>query len=188
MADTLKDEFLLEKARSGDQGAFLLLYERHRSLIFCFLFRFLGSAEIAEDITHDCFLNLVRSSENSQSAPPTLLRNRLYSAARNLAMEYLRTSPAARVGKDVVDDERISRRSKLSNGPHDRRLNAEVAEAIASLPPLEREALIFSEYEGLGLDEISAIVGIDRKIVGVRLESARERLRRLLANDLRSNN
>jgi RNA polymerase sigma-70 factor (ECF subfamily) len=180
----VKDEFLLEKARSGDQGAFLLLYERHRSLIFRFLFRLLGSAEIAEDITHDCFLNLIRASEKSQSAAPTLLRNRLYSAARDLAMEYLRASPAERVWKNVVHDETTSRTNRLSNGPQDGRLSSGVAEAVARLPPFEREALIFSDYEGLGLDEIAIIIGIDRETLAVRLQTARERLRSFLASDL----
>lgn len=181
MADTIKDEFLLEKARRCDQDAFLLLYQRHGSPIFRFLFRLLGSAEIAEDITHNCFLNLIRRSEKPQSRAPTLLRNRLYSDARELAIEYL--SPGERVGKDAVHDETISRRNEQPNWTHDGRLSSEVAEAVASLPLLEREVLIFSDYQELGLDDIAVIVGIDRGTVAVRLESARERVRRFLANN-----
>jgi DNA-directed RNA polymerase specialized sigma24 family protein len=84
VGDTFKDEVLLEKARGGDQSAFLLLYERHRTRIFRFLYRFLSSAQMAEELTHDCFIGLVRGSEDSQFG--LLFRSRLYLAARTLAM------------------------------------------------------------------------------------------------------
>jgi DNA-directed RNA polymerase specialized sigma24 family protein len=58
------DELLLEKAGDGDQAAFLELYDRHREPIFRFAYRLLGSVEIAEDVTHDCFLSLIRKPEN----------------------------------------------------------------------------------------------------------------------------
>lgn len=102
MIDAVKDEFLLEEARSGDQIAFLLLYQRHGNPIFRFLYRLIGSAEIAEDITHDCFLSLIKGSEKSESSAPASLRTALYSTARTLAMQYLRNSGQAQVEKDSV--------------------------------------------------------------------------------------
>lgn len=184
MTDTFNDEFLLEKARSGDQSAFFVLYERHRSSIFRFLYRLLDSAEIAKAITHDSFLSLIRESEKSKSHSTAMLRTRLYSTARTLAMEYLRNLAQETNVKDVVKDYGISRRNKQSIEIHDGGLVSEVREAIASMPPLEREVLIFSNYEGLELDAIAAIVGTDVETVAARLGSARQRLRNALANHL----
>ena len=60
-------------------------------------------------------------------------------------------------------------------------LNHEMAEvvqrAIASLPPLQREALVLFEYDELSLAEIAAIVGADANTVKARLFRAREKLR-----------
>ena len=53
----------------------------------------------------------------------------------------------------------------------------EVERAIASLPTLQREALILFEYEDLSLSEIAAIVGADSNTVKQRLFRAREKLR-----------
>jgi RNA polymerase sigma-70 factor, ECF subfamily len=178
VTDTDKDELLLEKARGGNKDAFLLLYERHRSQIFGFLYRLLGSAEIAEDIVHDCFLSLIRGSDKSSSSAPAALRTLLYSTARTRAMEYVENSSVMEV--EATQDE-------SDNQAHGGELVSEVAEGIASLPALEREALILSEYEGLGLDEITAIVGADVRTVAERLESARQRLRNVLANHLSGN-
>ena len=166
-----KDEVLLENARHGDQRAFLVLYERYQSRIFRFLFRLLGSAEIAEDITHDCFMTLLREPEGSQFSALFPLRARLYSTARTLAMDYFQ-------------DDAISKRKLRNTETHDGSLVSEVGEAVARLPHLEREALILSEYEGLESDEIATIVGADVGVVSARLSEARARLRRLLAHHL----
>jgi RNA polymerase sigma-70 factor, ECF subfamily len=184
--ETIKDEVLLENARHGDQQAFLLLYERHRNRIFRFLFRFLGSAEIAEDITHDCFMSLIKGSEESRSSAPTLLRTRLYSTARTLAMEYFHDSAQEPLVKDVLQDDAIPKTNMRNTETRGGSLVSEVGEAVASLPPLEREALILADYERLELDEVATIVGADVGTVSARLSAARARLRRLLTHQLSS--
>ena len=59
----------------------------------------------------------------------------------------------------------------------DNELAGEVEQAIASLPLLQREALVLFEYEDLSLAEIAAIVGADSNAVKARLFRAREKLR-----------
>jgi RNA polymerase sigma-70 factor, ECF subfamily len=66
-------------------------------------------------------------------------------------------------------------------------LSDKVREAVQSLPPLQREALILFEYEGLALSEIAAVVGADVGTVKSRLYRARERLRNALHQYLNSN-
>ena len=68
--------------------------------------------------------------------------------------------------------------------PLDRILDDELAvkvqQAVSSLPPLQKEALVLFEYEGLGLNEIAVMVGTDVGAVKSRLYRAREQLRRVL--------
>jgi RNA polymerase sigma-70 factor (ECF subfamily) len=52
---------------------------------------------------------------------------------------------------------------------------------VAALPPLQREALILFEYEGLSLEEIAEAAGVEIGTVKARLHRAREALRRRLA-------
>jgi len=65
-------------------------------------------------------------------------------------------------------------------------LALKVKEAVFSLPPLQREALVLFEYEGLALSEIAGIVGTDVGAVKARLSRARERLRNTLRPYLNS--
>jgi len=50
MHDGAAEAELLLKAARGDEAAFLLLYERHRTVVFRFSCRMLGRSELAEDV------------------------------------------------------------------------------------------------------------------------------------------
>jgi RNA polymerase sigma-70 factor (ECF subfamily) len=69
----------------------------------------------------------------------------------------------------------------------DEELAMQVRDAILSLSPLQREALILFEYEGLSLNEVAEIAGTDVGAIKARLYRAREGLRRILQPYLKSN-
>jgi RNA polymerase sigma-70 factor (ECF subfamily) len=180
------DELLLQKAGDGDQAAFLELYDRYRQPIFRFAYRLLGSVEIAEDVTHDCFLSLIRKPENFNPERASL-KTYLYAAARNLALKHFRNQ-GRETGLDEVTEEPADspRRGPLRR-LLDEELAAHVKEAVFSLPPLQREALILFEYEGLSLNEVAEIAGTDVGAIKARLYRARAGLRRVLRPYLNSN-
>ena len=186
MPERTTDEVLLNKAGEGDQAAFLELYDRYREPIFRFAYRLLGSVEIAEDVTHDCFLSLIRKPENFRPERASL-KTYLYAAARNLALKHFR-SQGRETGLDEVTEEP---KESPRRGPLRRLLDEELAtlvrEAVFSLPPLQREALILFEYEGLSLNEVAEIAGTDAGAIKARLYRAREGLRRTLRPYLNSN-
>src|SRR5580765_4297062 len=107
----------------------------------------LGSPEAAEDVTHDCFLSLIKEPGRYDSTRASL-RTYLYAAARNQAVKRYQS-----FGRETALDE----------------LASEVEQAIASLPPLQREALILFEYQDLSLAEIAAVVGAESGTVKSRL-------------------
>src|SRR4029450_12327537 len=80
---------LLLKAARGDEPAFLLLYERHRTPVFRFACRMLGSSPMAEDVTQECFLSVLRRPEAFR-AERASLRTYLCAIARHLALKQLR--------------------------------------------------------------------------------------------------
>jgi RNA polymerase sigma-70 factor (ECF subfamily) len=186
LPDRNSDGQLLVKASAGDQSAFLELYERHRQPIFRFAYRLLGSVEMAEDITHDCFLGLIRRPENFDPARASL-RTYMYAAARNLALKHFRKVGRESALDDLSDDPLLPERQAPLRQMLDRELAAVVKQAIQNLPPLQREALILFEYEGLSLAEIADVVDSDIGAVKARLHRARERLRNALRPYLNSN-
>lgn len=179
MPDRNTDELLLEMAGAGDQAAFLQIYERHRDPIFRFSYRLSGSVETAEDITHDCFLGLIRKPGNFTPGRASL-RTYLLSAARNLWLKQLRTQGRELALDDFEDDQFVEIGKQPLRTVLDKELGLKVQDAVASLPPLQREALVLFEYEGLALGEIASLVGTDVGAVKSRLHRARERLRSTL--------
>ena len=179
MPDRITDELLLQRASEGDQAAFLELYERHRLPVFRFAYRLLGSVETAEDVTHDCFLSLIRKPGNFQPGRASL-RTYLFAATRNLAMKYFRSTGREGSLEELTEEPKFSSKQEPLRRILDEELANQVRDAVMSLPALQREALVLFEYEDLGLSEIADITQSEVGTVKARLHRAREGLRRML--------
>lgn len=176
----MTDERLLNRASRGDEAAFLLLYERHRDAVFRFAYRLLGSASLAEDVAHDCFLSLLRQPGNFDASRASL-RTYLLAAARNLSSKHFRHAGDEVTVEELTEELRLPEGTEPLRQLLDEELSGEVQRAIESLPPLQREALILFEYEELSLAQVALVVGADVGTVKARLHRARQRLKRVLA-------
>jgi RNA polymerase sigma-70 factor (ECF subfamily) len=181
MHDAGAEAELLLKAARGDEPAFLLLYERHRTPVFRFACRMLGSAPLAEDVTQECFLSVLRRPEAFR-AERASLRTYLCAIARHLALKQLRKR-----GEETMVDDPPDEAPAVASGsdPLGVVLQEEAAlavrQAVAALPPLQREAVVLFEYQEMSLADIAATCEIDVGTVKSRLHRARERLKRTLA-------
>jgi RNA polymerase sigma-70 factor (ECF subfamily) len=180
MSEGTSEIELVGRAARGDQTAFLLVYERHRAPVFRFACRLLGSRALAEDVTQECFLSLMRKPQLFEPGRASL-RSYLCGAARHIALRQLRL--AAREAGDEIKQEPLV--DPDGGEPLRRLLDEEAAEAVrralATLPPLQREALMLFEYEGMSLVAIALATEVEVGVVKSRLHRARENLRRLLA-------
>ena len=155
------------------EAEFREAYGQHKDMLHRFAWRMTGSAAAAEDLVQDCFLLLWRNSTAHDPERGTM-RSFLIGVTRNLALKRLRwDSPY-----DELEEE------SAVCGPIDpagRERGELVAQAVAALPPLQREALILAEYEELPLEEIARASGAELAAVKSRLHRARGNLRRMLA-------
>jgi RNA polymerase sigma-70 factor (ECF subfamily) len=108
------------------------------------------------------------------------LRTYLLSAARNLWLKQLRTQGKELALDEFEDDQFVEVSKHPLRTVLDKELGLKVQDAVSRLPPLQREALVLFEYEGLALSEIASLVGADIGAVKARLHRARERLRNTL--------
>ena len=148
-------------------------FQEHKDAVFGFAYRMTGSMHAAEDVAQDCFLALL---DNAARYEPSRggLRCFLFGMARNLILKRWRAE-----GRwDVFEEQEVAVEpvDPVSRGTADL-----VAQAVSALPPLQREALILAEYEGLSLKEIARAVEAEVGAVKARLHRARENLRHALA-------
>lgn len=148
-------------------------FDDHHKAIYRFVYRLTGRPDLAEDITQDCFLAILRDPQRWNAARGGM-KTYLFAIARNLAFKRYR---------DDHSDQQLEQDRALSIT--DRRMDQElpvlVAQMVSQLPELQREALILFEYEGFQLNEISQIVNADVGVVKSRLHRAREKLKQVLA-------
>jgi RNA polymerase sigma-70 factor (ECF subfamily) len=168
------DEALLELA-GRSEAAFMLLFERHREVIFRVACRLTNSVAAAEDITQECFLGLLDARGRFDPAKGSL-RTYLYGAVRNQARKY----HGLRDGNIDLEDTEIDETAELSRVFLQQEQSEMIRQAISTLPLQQREALILFQYEELPLEEIAAVLGIEIGAVKSRLHRARARLKRIL--------
>jgi RNA polymerase sigma-70 factor (ECF subfamily) len=131
-------------------------------------------------------LSLIR---NSGSFDPTRasLRTYLFAAARNLAMKQFRTAGREASLDELTDEPQLSSKREPLRMVLDEELATKVRDAVMSLPPLQREALVLFEYEDLSLSEIADVTQSAVGAIKGRLFRAREGLKRMLRPYLEAN-
>jgi len=148
-------------------------YESHKDPLYGFAWRMTASAEAAEDLVHDCFLLLWRKKA-AYDRERGSLRSFLFGVTRNLALKRLGQEGSF---EELTENAATCSAIDLAN----RERGDIVAQAVGSLPLLQREALILAEYEEMSLEEIGQLTGADLPAVKSRLHRARVSLRRMLA-------
>ncbi len=125
-----------------------------------------------DEVAQEVFLSLLGKPGSFDPARGAL-RPFLLGVARNFSLKRWRDEN--RWG-ELADDQFVAQ----PVDPAGRETAEIVASAVRELPPLQREALILAEYEGLSLEEIAQAVEAEVGTVKSRLHRARENLRRML--------
>jgi RNA polymerase sigma-70 factor (ECF subfamily) len=146
-------------------------FDQYHQAVFSFAYRLTRRQDVAEDLTQECFLALIRAPDRFNESRGSL-KTYLFSITRNLALKVYR---------DQGGEEELAADPPAIDPSRGLEVSVAVAEAVSGLPHLQQEALILFEYEGVSLEEIAQIVSADVGTVKSRLHRARERLRKTLA-------
>jgi RNA polymerase sigma-70 factor, ECF subfamily len=80
--ETIDEGLLLRRMLAGDEAAFTLLYRRRHPAIYRFALHMSGNAAMAEDVTQEVFMTLIRDAKRFDPARGTL-GGFLFGIARN---------------------------------------------------------------------------------------------------------
>jgi RNA polymerase sigma-70 factor (ECF subfamily) len=80
--ETIDEGLLLRRMVAGDEAAFTLLYRRKHPAIYRFALHMSGNAALAEDVTQEVFMTLIRDAKRFDPARGTL-GGFLFGIARN---------------------------------------------------------------------------------------------------------
>lgn len=182
--ETADDAVLVRASQRGDREAFSVLVSRHAAPILNVTTRMLGSSADAEDAAQDTFVSAYRALPNFQFG--SKFSTWLYRIAVNKCTDTLRARRPTE-SLDASDERGPSVREPADEEtPHWELEQSELADtlerAVQELPAIYRESFVLRHVEGLGYDEMSTIVGVNRNALKMRVYKARILLCRSLAH------
>ncbi|MEX2425426.1 MAG: sigma-70 family RNA polymerase sigma factor [Thermomicrobiaceae bacterium] len=171
----------ISRAKAGDQEAFEAIFQLYERQIYGFIYRMMGNAEDANDLTQDCFIRAYKAL--SQTNDDLNISAWLHRIASNACLDVLRRRQRIRwLPWESHKHEHLLHGRPLDE-PESNALRTEtqvaVQEVISQMSPRNRMALILREYEGKSCEEIGQIMGLSRSAVKSVLFRGREEFRRI---------
>lgn len=188
------DESLMLEHGQGSEPAFAELVRRHQRGVLNYIFRMVQNRQIAEELTQEVFVALVRNAQRYQ--PTAKFTTYLYTIASNIvSKEWVRRKrrpkflslssgwswrkgpedefdPLEHVGDEKADVLMSFKRGEISEA---------VNTALRELPEHQREAFVLRRFQDLSYEEIAQITDSPVGTVKSRVVRAERALRPLLA-------
>jgi RNA polymerase sigma-70 factor (ECF subfamily) len=172
------DDELLRRMLAGDEEAFAQLYQRRQGGIYRFALRMSGSEALAEDVTQEVFLALMKEACHFDAARGPL-SSYLFGIARN---QVLRRLERDRFYAPLLEE------SENGDGPQPELLAAPgdplgdltrsetieaVRQAVLALPAHYREVVVLCDLHEMSYTEVAAALSCAVGTVRSRLYRAR---------------
>ena len=171
---TPSDAELLRLIVARDDQAFTTLYRRHQRAIYRFALLMSGSATIAEDVTQEVFLMLMREAHRYDPARGSLSAY-LSGVARNYVRRHLeRDRPYVPLVEEADDEEAlpltpvVAPDDPLGDCTREEVIRL-VRQAVLTLPARYREVVVLCDFQELSYAEAAMALGCAVGTISSRL-------------------
>jgi RNA polymerase sigma-70 factor, ECF subfamily len=189
----IDDGLLLRRMMAGDEESFTFLYRRRHPAIYRFALHMSGNVALAEDVTQEVFMTLIRDAKKFDPARGTL-SGFLFGIARNhLRRRWEQDRYSTSLPNDTDELDTLlaacagAGKGYHSNGNGNGRgpflvsrdeftvleIVGRVRQAIGTLPQNYREAVILCELEEMSYEEAASALNCPVGTVRSRLHRAR---------------
>jgi RNA polymerase sigma factor (sigma-70 family) len=163
------DGDLVRLVMAGNEDAFGALYERWSPSVYRFALHMSGDRHIAEEVTQDTFMTLIRKPSMFDETRGTLV-SWLLGIARNMTRRALGASPDEEVLDETAD---LAAPSDVLNDLTRQETIDAVRQAVVSLPAAYREVVVLCDLQEM--DYRDAAVALDCPVGTVRSRLHRAR-------------
>lgn len=186
-ADAPDDAALVRASQRGDRDAFGILVARYAPFIFSVAARMLGPNADAEDVAQETLVAAYKALPGFQL--DAKFSTWLYRIAANKCKDSLRARRGDTISIEQTgasDEDAAAWEPADDETPHweleQSELAGELDRSIQALPPIYRESFVLRHLEGLDYGEMSAILGVHRDTLKMRVYKARTLLCRSLGH------
>ncbi|MER5635806.1 RNA polymerase sigma factor SigE [Kitasatospora sp. NPDC002227] len=155
------------------------IVEAHSARVYRLAYRLTGNQHDAEDLTQEVFVRVFRSLS---TYTPGTFEGWLHRITTNLFLDMVRRRQ--RIRFDALADDAAERLASREPSPaqhfSDTHFDADVQQALDTLAPEFRAAVVLCDIEGLSYEEIAATLGVKLGTVRSRIHRGRSHLRAAL--------
>jgi len=173
MAIQPTDSELVQTMRGGNRESFAELYRRRQRDVYRFALHMTGAADVAEDVTQEVFMMLMRK-DNAFDETKGSVKAFLLGVARNYVLRRLRQE------RSFVPIDAIDEAATTDAGANDSLNQSEAImamhTAVLNLPAHYREAVVLCDLQELSYAEAAEVLGCAIGTVRSRLHRARTML------------
>lgn len=169
---------LVKRAQAGDSTAFELLVVKYQRRVAAHIRAIVRRPDVTEELTQETFINAYDSLNDLREG--VAFWAWLSTIARNVAGAYLRQHqnrvdakpPGPGEAQEELEQHQFA--SSAEQEAIAREMFAMIDQAVAELPPKQRDALMLREIDGLNYKAIAATVGTPVNTVRSLIFRARE--------------
>jgi RNA polymerase sigma factor (sigma-70 family) len=170
----MTDEQIMEAVKNGDLQQASLLFDRYHKRLFNFLARMAMDRELAEDLTQNVFLRMIKYRKSFRSEAK--FQSWIYQVARNVFSDHYQAAKNKKAGHmDVekigewVADDNDSKSIEEQEGLLHR--------SLAMLNAEQRELLVLTRFQHMKYEEVAEVMDTTVANIKVKVHRAIAKLR-----------
>lgn len=170
----MTDEQIMEAVRNGDLQQASQLFDRYNKRLFNFLARMTMDRELAEDLTQNTFLRMIRY--RSSYKPGHKFQSWIYMVARNVFTDHYQSSKKKKA--DHMDIEKVGEWVADDNDGHTIDEQEKLLHrSMQLLSDEQRELLILTRFQHMKYEEVAEMMETTVANIKVKVHRAISKLR-----------
>ena len=158
------DSALISLYLAGQESAFGLLLERHRSRVFTTILLIVRDEDVAEDLVQDTFIKAIHTLKSGRYNEEGKFAPWICRIAHNLAIDSFRRGKRV-PHVSLTDNDRLTNTLTIADdGPDDilsrEETHTRLRALIQELPAAQKEVLLMRHYGDMSFQEIADATGV----------------------------
>lgn len=177
MSHVTDERPLLDRAKAYDPEALAELYDRYAPKMYAYIYRRVGEAALAEDLTGELFVRVLRSIRNEQAWRKSFSAW-LYRIAHNLVVDHFRRERG--MSHEPADELLVALEGDPMRDTESALGLAQLRAAVARLTPDQQEVITLRFGEGMTAAQVAEVMNKTTGAVEALQHRALASLRRIL--------
>jgi RNA polymerase sigma-70 factor (ECF subfamily) len=170
----MTDEQIMEAVKNGDLQQASVLFERYHKRIFNFLARMTMNRDVAEDLTQNVFLRMIKYRNSYREG--NKFQSWIYQVARNVFSDHYQMNKNRKA--DFIEIEKVSEHTAdIEEGLIQDEREKTLIRSLALLNDEHRELLVLTRFLHLKYEDVAVLMNTTVANIKVKVHRATAKLR-----------